>query len=265
MNNNSLEKRHFMKKFILGAIAIFSLANLNAQFEIRLDGDGSDISGTTIDIQVTPGQNKEVHLWVLNTGNSNEAVYITRVREEIPSGWLSGETMCWPPSCYSWGSSGNTKTTPTATAPIVTTGAYNNDTLMSTTAGGPFAEIKSGIMPDASATGSALFTYYLTGSNGTYLDSVSVRYNTVTASIKETPKINVSVSPNPASSNLTVDFEGANSANLKMVDVLGNIVLKKSISGKENVNVSNFRNGIYFVTLEAEGRKPMVRKVIVRH
>jgi len=50
-----------------------------------------------------------------------------------------------------------------------------------------------------------------------------------------------------------------------MYDVLGNTLLSKKISGSETIDVSEFRNGIYFITMEAKGAKKINRKVIVRH
>lgn len=256
-----------MKKIILSALAMLALANVNAQFEIRYNGQGDDLAGTIYDVDVTPGTLKEVKLWVLNTGNTDEDIYITRVRQDVPAGWLEDEQMCWPPYCYPWTASADVHTTPTGASATVTT-TQSSQGLVSTITSNPdttITEMKPSVTASSSATGSALFMYYLTASNGDYLDSVGVRYNTGISSIKETQKLDISVAPNPASNNLTVDFDGANSAELKMVDVLGNVVLTKTISGKETIDVSNFRNGIYFVAISSEGRKPVVRKVIVRH
>lgn len=255
-----------MKKIILSALAMLALANVNAQFEIRYQGEGDDLAGTIKDVSVEPGTVKEVKMWVLNTGNTDQEVYITRVRQSMPSNWLANEQMCWPPLCYIWTSSADTHTTPIADAPTIsTTESTLGNVSMTADAVPVISEMKASVTTTATATGSSLFMYYLTDSNGAYLDSIGIRYNVSQASIIETSKLDLSVAPNPASNNLTVDFDGANSADLKMVDVLGNVVLTKIISGKETIDVSNFRNGIYFVAISSEGRKPVVRKVIVRH
>ena len=50
------------------------------------------------------------------------------------------------------------------------------------------------------------------------------------------------------------------------VDVLGNVVLNEtSFNQTKKIDVSNFRNGIYFVKVESEGSKAITRKVVVRH
>ncbi len=51
-----------------------------------------------------------------------------------------------------------------------------------------------------------------------------------------------------------------------MTDVLGNVVLREVIVGTvKKINVTKFRNGVYFITVKASGAKSVTRKVIVRH
>ena len=115
--------------------------------------------------------------------------------------------------------------------------------------------------------GYGVVTYRYEVFDGTTLDAYVEVVVTKTASINEIkPVLAVSVAPNPASSNLKVTATGANGAKVKMVDVLGNVVLFETVVGtSKNINVANFRNGIYFVIVEAEGAKRVSRKVIVRH
>jgi hypothetical protein len=54
-------------------------------------------------------------------------------------------------------------------------------------------------------------------------------------------------------------------ASLKMVDVLGNIVYRDVMSNSKTIVTSNFKTGVYFVTLEQTGIKPVSRKIIIRH
>lgn len=266
-----------MKKIILSAFALFALATVNAQFEIRYEGSGSDISGTIYDVNVAPGVSKSVKMWVLNTGSSNQAVFITRVHKDVPAGWIESEQICWPPSCYLMTGAPSTKATPntnglnggTADAtPILTTTQHSsglvsevNDPILGVT----ISELKPIVQSTSSATDTALFMYYLTADDGSYLDSIGIRFNIQSVSVDENTKLDLSISPNPTATNFTVNFDGASSADLKMVDVLGNIVLRKTITKMQTIDVSNFKNGVYFVAVSAEGRKPVVRRLIVRH
>jgi hypothetical protein len=59
---------------------------------------------------------------------------------------------------------------------------------------------------------------------------------------------------------------GIETASVRIVDVLGNVLLKEStINGSKRLDVSNFRNGVYFVIVESHGTKSITRKVIVKH
>lgn len=81
-----------------------------------------------------------------------------------------------------------------------------------------------------------------------------------------TTLFSVNVSPNPASSHIMFSANSAIDFHVKMVDVLGNTILDESISeGAGKVDISKYRNGVYFVTLDAEGVKPITRKLIIRH
>ncbi|MFN5635814.1 MAG: T9SS type A sorting domain-containing protein [Flavobacteriales bacterium] len=51
----------------------------------------------------------------------------------------------------------------------------------------------------------------------------------------------------------------------KMVDALGNLVLKDQVYGSKKINTSEFRSGVYFITFEGSGSRPFVKKVIIRH
>jgi hypothetical protein len=50
-----------------------------------------------------------------------------------------------------------------------------------------------------------------------------------------------------------------------MVDILGNVVYKDAIVNSKSIATSNFKTGVYFVTIDAPGSKSISRKVIIRH
>lgn len=80
------------------------------------------------------------------------------------------------------------------------------------------------------------------------------------------PQLSVGVSPNPASESFTVTTGINENASIKILDVLGNVVFKETIiSESKDINISKFKNGVYFVIVEAPGAKAVNRKLIVRH
>ena len=80
-------------------------------------------------------------------------------------------------------------------------------------------------------------------------------------------RIDKTIEPvNPATDFISINLNGIETAAIKIVDVLGNTVFKDSyFSGVKKVDVSNFKNGIYFVMIESNGIKTMTRKVVIKH
>ena len=82
--------------------------------------------------------------------------------------------------------------------------------------------------------------------------------------MKQTPVL--TLTPNPADNYVTVSLGTTGNATMKVVDVLGNVVMTDVITdGTEMINLSDFKNGIYFIQVESSETKLMTRKLIVRH
>jgi predicted lipoprotein len=76
----------------------------------------------------------------------------------------------------------------------------------------------------------------------------------------------LTLTPNPADNYVTVSLGTTGNATMKVVDVLGNVVMTDVITdGTEMINLSDFKNGIYFIQVESSETKLMTRKLIVRH
>lgn len=248
-----------MKRILLGILLLTSLGAVNAQVEIQQDGTGPDISGTIIDIDVdqstpTPYTPK---FYVTNNTGADAQWRIVRVKQNVPAGWT--DQVCWPPSCFP--ASGDIYTTPSTAgnpAPTIVDGTH-----MTTNA--ETAEIKPQVYPDG-ANAVAVYMYYVIDNSDTYVDSIGVRFNFVLGVEENTPDLAITVAPNPANSYFKVKTNDVQDATIRVVDVLGNVVLKETVIGtSKTVNTESFRNGIYFVTVEAEGSQAITRKVIVRH
>ena len=197
------------------------------------------------------------HLIVTNSTGSDEQWRITRVKQSVPAGW--NDQVCWPPQCYP--TSGDTYITPNTAgnpAPIIVNGTDQ-------TTNSELAELKPQVSPDQSANGVATYMYYITDLAGNYVDSVGLRFN-FTLDVQEAPSLSVNVAPNPADNYIKIKATGSNEATVKIVDVLGNVVMKETfIESSKTVDVTDFKNGIYFIRVEAPGAQTINRKVIVRH
>lgn len=181
-----------------------------------------------------------------NTGAATD-MYVTRRIMSEPNGWE--EYMCWGADgqlglCY-------------APSP----NEYFNSTAVN------FADGETGRLStyiNSTGNGVAVYRFYVSYDGQNYIDSVDFQVNGVASAPEITPELTVGVQPNPASDNITIKAGGVNSASVQIVDVLGNVILNTTVSGTKNINVAEYRNGIYFVNVSANGTR-VSRKVIVRH
>lgn len=243
-------KRFSMKRTLLTILTIAGFAGLSfGQIEMSVGGSG-DISGTQIDYS-SAGAEVVVDVHVDNKSGSTLDLTIKRERINETTGWT--DYLCWGHSTDQFGgvcypaNAANPWTTGTAV------------TIPNNEAGVIAAHISP--VGDNGCT-----TYRYSVMDGTtelaYLD-VNVCKS---LSVEEIAPLSITVAPNPASDYVKIKTTGAENATVKMVDVLGNVVLKETVMGtSKTINTESFRNGIYFVIVEAEGAKPINRKVIVRH
>lgn len=252
-----------MKRILLGILLFTSISTLHAQIEIRLNGTGPDLSGTTIDFNVDQFDSAEYapSFYVTNNTGANQQWRVRRVKQNVPSSWM--DQVCWPPQCYS--TSGDVYTTPSTPGFPAPTVVNGTDSTTATT-NSLHAVLKPLITFDGSTNATALYMYYLLDNNDNYVDSIGIRYNLVLGINETTPKLSMTVSPNPADSYVNIKIDHVQGATIQVVDVLGNIVLKETVMGSsKTINTDSFRNGVYFVRVEAENHQPINRKVIVRH
>lgn len=239
-----------MKKLLLSLISITLLQAASAQLTITLEGSSTDISGSVYTHDLTAVANYEhiVDFIVHNETGSAQPWLITRVNVLNPNGWE--ESVCWGVNggvgaCYShdpntlWSSSSE---------------------LIPTDSSGRLSTYIT-----SSTAGTGIYRYYVSTDGVNYIDSIDLRINSVLG-VDEKPSLSVKVSPNPANDKIVVTTSGVAPVSVKVVDVLGNVVLNEAIfTYNKNIDVSRFRNGVYFVIVEADGVNPVTRKVIVRH
>lgn len=261
-----------MKKRLLGIAFIASNATLllaQSGVVIQHDGGGPNLAGGVYETNVygthpdLVGGVLEIHFVVRNETGTDQQWRITRRKLVGPSSAVWEEQVCWPPLCYT--PSGDLYTTPSTSgnpAPTI----LNNSSTAVTSSGNTLAELKPRIsFLDQSNNTYAHYRYYI-NQGGQYLDSIDLKINFTlgVTQLKQNP--GVTLSPNPASDDLNISLVAVENANIKVVDVLGNTVYNETITnGSKNVDVSSFKNGVYFVIVEVPGIKPMNRKLIIRH
>lgn len=111
---------------------------------------------------------------------------------------------------------------------------------------------------------------YIVYVNDAVVDSVDYIINTTslsTPSISKQEDISLSVYPNPVSSWMTVSTQGLSSGfDVKITDVLGKVVFNESVSGAtKKLDVSDYKNGVYLVTIFEKGVAVQTRRIVIKH
>lgn len=239
-----------MKKILLSLFTISALAS-TAQVEITLKDQATDISGTTIDYTIDIADENQIHLEldVYNRSSSTVNMEIRRVRLDTNPAWT--DYLCW-------GQFGTCIPASQMTEAEYTT---NLDEYYTQDAKGALWIY---INPNDYAEYNGHYRYYVMDGQSTKLDSIDITVTKVASVVEKTP-ITFSMAPNPAKDFVKINVGGADKATVQVVDVLGNVVRKEEISQSTILNVADYRSGIYFITVNAEGRKAVTRKLIVRH
>ena len=226
---------------------------------ITLEGQTTDISGGT-HTMVAPGNTVfDVPFHIENNTGQTHQWIITRYKVNVPTGWADG--LCWGHgtdpfggTCYSSTQmNGNPWSTPAS------------QSVLFSIANGEYGKMKPQINPDDFTSGQAHYRYYISDVNSAYSDSVDLIID-FTASLKPIKEdLTVTIVPNPASDYIYITANGIENGTLKIVDVLGNVVYRDNISITKSIVTSNFKTGVYFVTIDSSGSKSISKKIIIRH
>jgi hypothetical protein len=126
------------------------------------------------------------------------------------------------------------------------------------------ANMEVHISPNGS-TGMVHNRYIIEDLSGNRLDSLDVKIGNF-ASIKDVkPSVTFNAYPNPADDILTLSVQGSSENTVKLVDVLGNIVMEDKIAATKKIDVRDFKNGVYILTVYSNGSLLQTRRVVVRH
>jgi len=75
---------------------------------------------------------------------------------------------------------------------------------------------------------------------------------------------NISVYPNPAQNNFTIEVSGNEKQILHVIDVTGKIVLTQTINGKTTIDASTLAQGIYNLSVTSNAGVANKRLIIVK-
>lgn len=74
----------------------------------------------------------------------------------------------------------------------------------------------------------------------------------------------LTLSPNPTSDFITVDFPSTGSYSLKILDPKGKLVQEFKVKSGEKINVADWSNGLYLFQFESENGERIIRKIVRR-
>lgn len=247
-----------MKKTILSLLAIATISmGASAQITINIEGETGDYAGSNFSISAPDDSEESNKILVYNNSGAPGDWIVSRRRINVPATWT--DFLCWGHETDQLGG--------------VCIDAQSMDMELYTLPGtsavtvndGEHAFISSYITPSFNDPGTATYRYYVGTDQNPFMDSVDFVVTLTPLSIPETkPNLSVAVQPNPATEYMVVTAQGVESATVRVVDVLGNEIVNTTITGSKSFNVSEYRNGIYFVIVESKGVR-VNRKVFVRH
>lgn len=248
-------------KFLFLYLAFFIYVfEFNAQntISIEIPGTNTDISGQTHEVALTTTDPVEVSFDLINNTGSTHQWRITRDKISVPTNW--SDFLCWGHctdqfggTCYAANVS-DPWTTPAN--PSVLFDINNSEC----------GKLKVTVNPyDWNTNGQAHYRYYLSDDGTNFSDSVDLvlSYTAALKPVKE--EISVNIGPNPAADYVQITMNGVEAANIKIMDALGTTISKETLISSKKINVSELRNGVYFVVIEIPGTKTITRKVIIRH
>jgi hypothetical protein len=248
-------------KFLFLYLAFFIYVfEINAQntISIEIPGTNTDISGQTHEVALTTTDPVEVSFDLINNTGSTHQWRITRDKISVPTTW--SDFLCWGHctdqfggTCYAANVS-DPWTTPAN--PSVLFDINNSEC----------GKLKVTVNPyDWNTNGQAHYRYYLSDDGTNFSDSVDLvlSYTAALKPVKE--EISVNIGPNPAADYVQITMNGVEVANIKIMDALGTTISKETLISSKKINVSELRNGVYFVVIEIPGTKTITRKVIIRH
>ena len=249
-----------MKKTLLSLLAIASLSlSASAQIEIYVDGDASNTNyagGGNYSYNAFADADNNKKILIYNMSGSTELWLLSRRRISQPANWE--DYLCWGHETDQFGGI-------CIGAQIMDMDLFQMTTNAVTVADGEHGILAAHTVTSATDAGTAVYRYYVGTDQNPFMDSLDVSVTVSPLSIEEQkPELSVGVQPNPATDNITVTANGVNTAQVQIVDVLGNVILNSTVNGSKAINVSEYRNGIYFVTVSANGTR-VSRKVIIRH
>jgi hypothetical protein len=244
------------RSFTLLVAIVFSTQAISQSLQIELS-DNTNVTGTCIQA-IGSDRDFEIveDLVVRNISGTDKEVRVKRT--EIGVNCNTSHAVCWgvcPPAT-------NSCTEVNKTSGLTETIA----------AGGTNSSLAGHHYPDDNV-GYSIYRYtaFVDGdpTDEAYVDIVFEHGESNPAggcllSIKNTKKINLSVSPNPATNQIKVVVSEYGNYNIQLINLLGKVVLEKLVNSSKAIDVTSLERGVYFVKItDALGNNVNSKKIVL--
>lgn len=245
-----------MKKLVLASVAALFTAGLSAQssFSIVDANQAMVTNGSTITYYVDVAAGIETHDFTVS--NASNGSVTCKVRKTIQA-QQSGQTFyfCTDQNCY---------------APSTTLSGT-----VTVTAGGSFL-LATDFTPNA-MTGVSTVRYSVFNNNNPS-DSIYffIQYNVTPTGIASHAMVKANIGspmPNPANASFNMNYNlgssfGTGEAKIVVYNMLGDVVKTETLEESEgtcHMDVSTLGNGVYFTSLEVDGKQLSTKRLVVTH
>jgi hypothetical protein len=245
-----------MKKGLLSLVSFVSVSLAFPQsLQIEL-GDGTNVSGQCVEVAGSEKDEIIEYFVVRNISGGDNNVKI--MRSELDVNCSTSHAVCWvncPPATNSCSEIDKTS----GLSQTITAGGTNNS-------------LAGHHYPDYNV-GYSIYRYtaFVDGdpTDNAYVDVVfehgaSNPSGGCVLSLKNHKKIDMLVSPNPATSKLNVAFYDGKNYEVQLINILGKVVLQKKFISSSNIDVSGLDRGVYFVKIsDANGNTVNSKKIVL--
>lgn len=244
-----------MKKLLLASVSVLFVAGASAQ-SLSISGaiEGPIANGSTITYNVDQATALETHDFVVNNTTNNALT--VKVRKAVQT-MQAGQTFyfCTDQNCYA------PNTNLSGNVPM--------------TAGGQFQLITDFTPNNATGTSTVRYSAFNTANPS---DSVYffIQYVVAPTGIQGHSLVKASMSspmPNPANGSFNLNYNlgssfGQGTAKMVIYNMLGDIVKTETLSDAEGtcrMDVSTLESGVYFTSLEVDGKQISTKRLVVTH
>lgn len=234
-----------MKKIFTTVLIVASTLGISSAQSLSTNGMVPVIYGYSTDFQL------QSEFEVINNSANDLNVYLEKHELSIVPG--STNNFCWGPQCYG-----------------PSTFVSPSPSLISAN-GGVDVTFRGDYQPNGFPGASQIGYCFYDGNNTADSVCVIITFDATATGINNLPAANnyATVYPSPANNMATLSYNFKDTkGEFKVYDVLGNLVrtiIPKNQSGTLVLQVSDLKQGVYFVSMVSNGKSLANTKLIVKH